>query len=235
MVPSRDEPCAVVGAGRMGAALVRASPLFAGPFGRGFDGDGHAAVLLAVPDARIGDAAACIRPGVLIGHCSGATPLTVLGDRESFGMHPLMTVTREGATFAGAGAAIGGSSERAIAYAAALAAELGMHAFEIHDDDRAAYHAAASIASNFLVTIEDAAEALLATAGGDRTILVPLVRAAVESWAGLGGPAALTGPIARGDEETVARQRASISERIPSFLPLFDALCDATRRLAARR
>jgi predicted short-subunit dehydrogenase-like oxidoreductase (DUF2520 family) len=43
---------------------------------------------------------------------------------------------------------------------------------------------------------------------------------------------ALTGPIARGDEATVARQRAALAERAPDLLPLFDALADATRSLA---
>ena len=97
------------------------------------------------------------------------------------------------------------------------------------DEDRVAYHAAASIASNFLVTLEGAAERLAATAGVDRELLVPLVRAAVENWAADGAERALTGPIARGDDETVARQRAAVEERTPELLPLFDALVDATR------
>jgi predicted short-subunit dehydrogenase-like oxidoreductase (DUF2520 family) len=93
---------------------------------------------------------------------------------------------------------------------------------------------AASVASNFLVTLEDAAEQLLATAGAPRELLVPLVQAAVANWAQHGGPAALTGPIARGDEATVARQRAAVQDRAAELLPLFDALADRTRALAAR-
>ena len=100
----------------------------------------------------------------------------------------------------------------------------------VADDDRAAYHAAASIASNFLVTLEGAAERLAATAGVDRELLAPLVRAAVENWAGSAPADALTGPIARGDEATVARQRAAVAERAPDLLPLFDALADADAR-----
>ena len=68
--------------------------------------------------------------------------------------------------------------------------------------------------------------------GVDRALLAPLVRAAVEDWAALGAERALTGPIARGDEETVARQRAAVAERTPDLLPLFDALVDATRAVA---
>ena len=130
---------------------------------------------------------------------------------------------------AGAGCAVDGTTPRALAVAEALAAALGMRAMRVEDDDRAAYHAAASIASNFLVTLEGAAERLAATAGVDRALLAPLVRAAVEDWAALGAERALTGPIARGDEETVARQRAAVAERTPDLLPLFDALVDATR------
>ena len=59
------------------------------------------------------------------------------------------------------------------------------------------------------------------------------MRASVDNWAALGAERALTGPIARGDEATVARQRAAVAERLPDDLALFDALADATRRLAA--
>jgi len=226
---------ALVGNGRMGRALVAALPGAAGPFGRGFDGAGFEAVLLAVPDAQIAIAASLVSAGRMVGHCSGALGLDVLGPHESFGMHPLMTVTQAGATFEGAGAAVAGSTSTALAYAYRLARELGMSAVELADDDRAAYHAAASVASNFLVTLEDAAETLLRTTGADRRLLVPLVRAAVENWAALGGPQALTGPIARGDDATVARQRAAIEERTPELLALFDTMCIATRALATRR
>jgi predicted short-subunit dehydrogenase-like oxidoreductase (DUF2520 family) len=88
------------------------------------------------------------------------------------------------------------------------------------------------MASNYLVTLEGAAEELLATTGARREMLVPLVRASVEAWAAEGAERALTGPIARGDEATVARQRAAVAERTPAFLPAFDALAAVTRDLA---
>ena len=223
----------------MGSALVAAlterGTQCDEPFGPGFDGAGYDVVVLAVPDSKIADAAALIVDGPLVGHCAGSLGLDVLGGRESFSVHPLMTVTADGARFEGAGAAIAGSSQRALGVARDLAVALGMQPVEIRDEDRAAYHAAASIASNFVVTLEDAAEALLATTGADRAILVPLVRAAIENWAAVGGPAALTGPIARGDEATVARQRAAVAERTPELLMLFDALAERTRALAGRR
>lgn len=224
----------------MGRALVAALPHWDGPFGRGFDGrdvEGHPydVVLLAVPDSAIATAAAAIRPGPLVGHTAGAIGLDVLAPHEAFGVHPLMTVPMTGADFTGAGGAVAGSTPRALAAARSIAHELGLDAFEIADADRAAYHAAASIASNFLVSLEDAAEAILATAGAHRQILVPLVRAAVDNWAAHGGPTALTGPIARGDDATVARQRAAIEDRTPELLTMFDAMCDLTRALARRR
>jgi predicted short-subunit dehydrogenase-like oxidoreductase (DUF2520 family) len=221
----------VIGQGRLGVALARALEA-AEPLGRGSDGAGAQIVVLCVPDAEIAAAAALVAPGRLVGHCSGATTLEPLVPHEAFSMHPLMTVPEHGATFAGAGCAVAGSTPRALEAAHDLAARLGMTAVEIADADRAAYHAAASIASNFLVTLEGAAERLLASAGAGRDLLVPLVRASVESWAAVGPQRALTGPISRGDEATVAVQRAAVQERAPELLGLFDALADATRDLA---
>jgi predicted short-subunit dehydrogenase-like oxidoreductase (DUF2520 family) len=230
---------AIVGRGRVGtaltAALGRAGYHVAGPLARGADGAGADAVLLCVPDGEIARAAAGIAPGPLVGHCSGATGLAELTPHEAFSLHPLMTVTTEGADFAGAGAAIAGSTPRALALARSLAYALGMRPVEVAEHDRAAYHAAASIASNFLVTLEAAAERIGAAAGLEREQLVPLVRATVENWARLGPEVALTGPVARGDEATVARQRTAVDEVAQDLLPLFDELVTATRALAAAR
>ena len=135
-----------------------------------------------------------------------------------------MTITTRGATFAGAHAAVAGSDDDALRTAEQLAHALAMTPFTVADDDRAAYHAAASIASNFLITLEWAAERI---GGVDRAALAPLVRATVENWVAEGPRAALTGPIARGDEATVARQRAAVAERAPD---LTAALRRARRR-----
>ena len=231
---------AIVGAGRLGTALATALAADGmdvdGPLGRDEPvTSASAAVLLCVPDAEIRAAAAALPPGRLVGHCSAATTLAALAPHEAFSLHPLMTVTAAGADFAGATAAIAGATPRALRTADALARRLGMHPLQIDDADRAAYHAAASIASNFLVVIEDLAERLAHTAGLGREQLVALVRASVANWAALGAEQALTGPIARGDDETVALQRTAVAERTPEDLELFDALVDATRRLAADR
>jgi predicted short-subunit dehydrogenase-like oxidoreductase (DUF2520 family) len=230
---------AIVGRGRMGHALADALSAAGyevnGPLGRGADGTAADYVLLCVPDGEIAGAAAQIAPGRLVGHCSGATGLDVLAPHEAFSLHPLMTVTTEGADFAGAGAAIAGSTARALAVAQALAHSLNMRPVEIAEPDRPTYHAAASIASNFLITLEAAAERLGAAVGLEREQLVPLVRATVENWSRLGPDRALTGPVARGDDATVARQREAVAEAAPELLELFDALVRATRELAAQR
>lgn len=226
----------IVGRGRIGnalsAALQRVGYRVDGPQGRGADGADADAVLLCVPDAEIAAAAAAVSPGRLVGHCSGATGLGPLAPHKAFSLHPLMTVTEGGASFDGAGAAIDGSTTRALRLARELATSLGMHPVRIADPDRAAYHAAASIASNFLVALEAAAERLAATVGVDRRLLVPLVRASVENWATLGPERALTGPVVRGDEATVEAQRAAVLERAPELTQLFDALVETTRELA---
>jgi predicted short-subunit dehydrogenase-like oxidoreductase (DUF2520 family) len=240
---SSDTPActrlAIVGRGRLGTAIAAAlndAPGLnvEGPLPRGATGQHADAVLLCVPDGQIAAAAELIAPGRLVGHCSGATTLAPLTPHERFSLHPLMTVTGSATTtFEGAGAAIAGSTPRARRFAHRLATALGLRPVEIADEDRVAYHAAASIASNFLITLEAAAERVLTTAAGtDRELLVPLVRASVDNWASLGPERALTGPAARGDEATIARQRAAVAERAADLLPLFDTLTQATRALA---
>ena len=228
--------CTVVGAGRLGT--VMAAALSDGPALRRGEPIPATAdvVLLTVPDGKIAEAALAVPPGPLVGHCSGATGLDVF-DREGFSLHPLMSVPTgsEPEVLRGAGAAVDGTSERALATANALAAHLGMVATHVAAQDRAAYHAAGAIASNFLVALEACAERLAATAGISRRQLAPLVLATANQWAEMGPEAALTGPIARGDEGTIERHRAAISERTPELLPVWTELVEVTRAVAGRR
>jgi predicted short-subunit dehydrogenase-like oxidoreductase (DUF2520 family) len=252
---ARRDRVAVIGAGRLGtvlAAALRESGLaVAGPLGRGQRPQPCAALILCVPDAEI-PAAASIAAGLapLVGHTSGATSLSAMepaarAGAQLFGLHPLQTFAgsppagRALDAFAGAGCAIAGSSPEALGFASELARRLGMTAFEIDDEGRAAYHAAASVASNFLVTLQAAAESIAAGAGLDpheaRALLVPLLRRTVDNLAELGPEAALTGPVARGDEATVETQRAAVAEAAPHLLDLFDQLVHHTRSLAERQ
>ena len=237
---------AIVGAGRLGTALTRAlraaGAEVRGPLGRGAV-DTAEAIVLCVPDSEIAAAAATVAGAApLVGHTSGATGLDVLepAGAAAFGLHPLQTFAGGDAPerFRGVGCAVAGSAPHALEAAAGLAARVGMRPFPIADADRAAYHAAASIASNFLVTLQAAAEEAAAAAGiapaDARALLAPLVRATVENWAALGPERALTGPLARGDEATVEAQRAALADSCPELLPLFDELAERTRALAGR-
>jgi len=235
---------AIVGAGRLGSALARAlraaGVAVEGPLG-------HAAaprsevVLLCVPDAEIERAAATAHATRFVGHVSGATPLAALDTAggEAFGLHPLQTFAGgEGPeAFHGVGCAIAGATPEALAVAQSLALRLGMTPIEISDSERAAYHAAASIASNFLVTLQAAAEQLAAGAGiaptDARTLLAPLVRSTVDNWAERGPRDALTGPVARGDHATVARQRDAVARHAPQLLTVFDELVVCTAAVAS--
>jgi predicted short-subunit dehydrogenase-like oxidoreductase (DUF2520 family) len=236
--PSHHTPelprIAVVGAGRLGRALTDALAAagypISGPHGRGYDGSGSDLVLLCVPDAEIANAAAAVITGPLVGHCSGATGLEPLSPHEAFSLHPLMTVTSTGAVFAGAAAAIDGTSPTAIELARRIAQGLGMVPIQVKAEDRTLYHAAACVASNFLVTLEVTAERLASAAGLDRRHLVPLVRATVENWAAT-GEKALTGPVARRDDLTVERQRDAIRLHAEDALPLFESMVKATAAL----
>ena len=146
-----------------------------------------------------------------------------------------MTLRRSAADgpspFAGAGCAVAGTTPRALAVAHALAEALAMRAVVVAHHDWPPTPAA-SIASNFLVTLR-ASRSPGRDRRGRARAAEPIVHAAVENWAALGSERALTGPIVRGDELTVARQRAAVAERALELLELFDALTDATRTLAA--
>ena len=231
---------AIVGNGRLGSALadaLRTGGLdVRGPHGRGYDGtEVPDIVLLCVPDREIGNAAGALRrrDGMLVGHCSGATTLAAIGPHEAFSLHPLMTIPREGARFAGAAAAVAGRTDRALRTARALARALGMTAVQVADDDRAAYHAAAAVASNQLLTVLELAERLGSTVGLRREHLGPIVRATVQNWLATGAAQALTGPVVRGDEATLRGHREAVRSRTADDLTLYDELLAATRRLAA--
>jgi pantoate--beta-alanine ligase len=254
---------ALIGRGRMGTflgrALAEAGVAVVGPLGRDFDVQSLAApadaaslaapadaaslaapvdaVLLCVPDSEIARVASQLPAGLLVGHCSGATGLDSLAPHEAFSVHPLMTLVGEDSSpdvLAGASCAVAGSTPRALNVASRVATALRMRPFEVADDDRVAYHAAAAMASNFLVALEAAAERVAATAGVDREHLVPLVRATVENWAALGPERALTGPIARGDVEVVEGHRSEVGARAPELVWLFDELARAAAGLASR-
>lgn len=213
------EDVTVIGAGRVGSAIA-ARLRERGVAVR----DGAALRLLCVPDRAIAEVAAGIEPGPWVAHVSGGTPLAALDPHvRRFSVHPLQTLTtaRGPEQLDGAYAAV--TAETAAAHERAwwLAELLGLRPFDLADDRRALYHAGAAIASNFLVTLERAAARLFEEAGAPPRALVPLMERTIENGF------ELTGPIARGDGETVERHLAALHGS--DLEPLYRVLADATR------
>ncbi|HEX5469203.1 MAG TPA: DUF2520 domain-containing protein [Gaiellaceae bacterium] len=228
------ESACVVGAGRVGKAM--AARLRKGPetrvAGRELDCGDADLVLLCVPDRAIGEVAAAIPPGPWVAHTSGACRLDVLAPHERrFSLHPLQTFTldRGPEQLDGAWAAVSAETDEALAAANALAALLGVKAFELDDEARPLYHAAASFASAFLVTLHDVASELMEAAGAPPAALEPLMLRTIENGFNH------TGPLVRGDVEVVERHAEAIALRRPQLLPLYRALAKTEATLLGAR
>jgi len=185
--------------------------------------------LLCLPERALPAAVAAVSAGTIVGHCSASEPLATLAPHDRFSMHPLMSLIGESTRFEGAVCAIDGSGHHTRALAETLATALGMRPIHVRAEQRALYHAAASIASNYLVTLEWAAERAASLCGISREELVPLVQASLDAWRIHGFAGAITGPVARGDDATVQRQRDAIAGAAPDLLPLFDTMAQTTR------
>ncbi len=213
------------GAGRVGSAIVgRLSE-------RGVAVVASAAelVLLCVPDRAIADVAASIAPGPWVAHVSGATPLSALDPHvRRFSVHPLQTFTlrRGPEQLDGAWGALTGEDPAALEAARWLAETLGLRPFMLRDGDRSTYHAAAAIASNYLVTLRRAAGALLRDADVPDEALDPLMRRVIEN------DFELTGPIERGDWTTVDAHLEAIRAREPGLEPAYRVLAELTAHQA---
>jgi predicted short-subunit dehydrogenase-like oxidoreductase (DUF2520 family) len=212
----------VIGSGRVGSAVAaRLSE-------RGIAvGEPAQLVLLCVPDDAIAEVARTVEPGPWVAHVSGATPLAALDPhRRRFGLHPLQTFTRARGPeqLDGAWAAVVSESEEARRAALSLAETLGLRPFDLADEARPLYHAGAAIASNYLVTLHEVAAELFRAAGAPPEALVPLMRRTIDNGF------ELTGPIERGDWETVEAHRRAIREAHPELEPLYDVLAEATAR-----
>ena len=215
----------VIGSGRVGSAVAARLA----ERGLTLDSGAPELVLLCVPDRVIGETAASVAPGPWVAHVSGATPLAALAPHvRRFGVHPLQTFTlrRGPEQLDGAWAAVTAESDEAQTVATWLAETLGLHPFPLLDENRAAYHAGAAIASNYLVTLRQAAGSLLEAAGAPPGALDPLMRRTIENGF------ELTGPIQRGDWETVERHLEAIQANRPELETLYRVLADATAAVA---
>jgi predicted short-subunit dehydrogenase-like oxidoreductase (DUF2520 family) len=220
----------------MAGALADAGCSVRALLGRGDDLSAAACdvdlLVLSVPDRALAEVAAAVRPvpSTVVAHLSGALGLGVLAPHERrAAVHPLVPLPsaevgrvrlRSGVSFAVAGDPLG----------ARLVELLGGHRIEVADGHRAAYHAAACIASNHLVALLGQVERVAAHAGLGLEPFLGLARAALADVADLGPAAALTGPAARGDEATVARHRAVLPAEERAG---YDAGVELARRLAA--
>jgi len=155
---------------------------------------------------------------------------------QSEKLHPLtsMPTADVGAERLARGAwfALDASSEEAMTIVESVVTALGGRSFVVNDEHRVAYHAAAAIASNHVVALLGSAERVAASAGVPLEAYLELVRATIDNIEDLGVADALTGPVARGDWETVARHREDID---PSELALYDALVEAAQRVVDSR
>jgi predicted short-subunit dehydrogenase-like oxidoreductase (DUF2520 family) len=186
----------------------------------------------------------------VVAHTSGATPVSVLLCCEEAGaatlaFHPLQTFPEpiSGAErFAGAGVALTPGSadpDAAGTMGMKLANTLGMRPFFLADEKRSLYHAAATVACNYLVTLEYLANELFVKAGVPErvtwSLFLPLVRAALENLAARGPTEALTGPLSRGDAATIAAHLEALASDAPEVVPVYRALGLATLDLVAAR
>ena len=189
-------------------------------------------VLLCVPDRAIAEVAAETPLGPWIAHVSGATPLAALDPHvRRFGVHPLQSFStaRGPEQLDGAWGAVTAETDdarrgRLVACRDARACVLSRW----RTRSAPAYHAGAAMASNYLVTLRAAAGSLLEAAGAPPEALDPLIRGVMDTGF------ELTGPIARGDWETVQRHLAVIRAERPELEELYLVLAAATARIAGR-
>jgi len=231
----------VIGKGRAGGSLVAALTV-AGwtvleSVGRDDDVRGAAEgvdlLVIATPDAAIASVAAGVTPvaTTVVVHLAGSLGLAVLAPHPRRGaLHPLVSLPN---------AAVGAQRLQGAWFGIAgdelvteVVADLQGRSFAVADADRAAYHAAACIASNHLVALLGQVERVAGSLGVPFEAYLDLVRGTVDNVASLGPVAALTGPAARGDWDTIARHRSALDA---SELEAYDAMVNATRRLATER
>jgi predicted short-subunit dehydrogenase-like oxidoreductase (DUF2520 family) len=185
-----------------------------------------ARILIAVPDAAIPDvsdriANAGMVGGIALHTCGTLGPEALSGLMQkgvSCGtLHPLQTVAdaQQGVrSLRGCAFAIDGD-DQAIDWATQIVTHLQGEVLRIPQESRPLYHAAAVMASNYVVGLMDAAQQLMKMAGVDEKTalraLAPLLRSTVENVLGNGAKNSLTGPIERGDSNTVAAHRRALA------------------------
>jgi len=186
-------------------------------------------LVIATPDPAIAAVAAAVTPvaSTVVVHLAGALGLDVLAPHpRRASIHPLRSLPTTSSDLSGAWFAVAGDP-----LAKRVVLDLGGHAIEVDDASRTAYHAAAVMASNHLVGLLAAVEAVAADAGVPLDAFFDLVRGTVDNVEALGVRDALTGPVARGDWQTVERHRDALR---PDERGVYDALTVAISAIAGR-
>jgi len=220
----------VVGAGRAGTPIAaRLGERFSVRVcTRQIECDNADLVVVCTPDSAISTVAASIAQGPWICHVSGATPLDALAPHtKRLAVHPLQTLQASGGPeqLDGAFAAVTAESDHSRALGFQLARDLGLVPFELADADRPLYHAGATVAASFLVSLHRLAADLLETADAPPAALVPLMQRVIEN------DFAPTGPQVRGDRITVQRHISAIAERRPELEAMYRTLSKATESM----
>ena len=193
---------------------------------------------LALALARAGGGDACARTPAapVVMHTSGVSSVRVLDPCRQAGavtlaFHPLQTLSgleTDMRCLEGVAVAITAATQDAGDFGFLVARALGARPFALADERRVLYHAAACIASNYLVALEACARRLFVDAGlpaGETLeLFLPLVRTTVDNISAQGPVDALTGPIARGDLLTVGRHLEELRQTSPDLLPLYRVL-----------
>lgn len=204
-------------------------------------------VFLAVPDAAIENTALRIASmwgdscrGIVIYHLSGLHTSDLLGSVAGYGaevgsLHPLQSIIEENRAQEAIRDAyfVFEGSQKAQEVACDLVSSLSSRIITISKSNKVVYHTAAVIASNYLVAIMAQASQLMETVGLGTEQLIPLVRSTIGNVEARGG-SALTGPIQRGDWDTVKAHLDSLVEKFPDILPSYRALGKYTAKLASK-
>ena len=208
-------------------------------------------VVLAVPDDALRPLVAGLaeagvwRAGQLVAHTSGAQGIDVLDPAAARGvgalaLHPVMTFAGRPEDLDRLDGAVWGvtATDELRPVAETVVLEMGGEPVWVPESARTAYHAALSIASNHVVTLQNDAVQVLTRAGvGDPgRLLAPLAGASLDNALRL-GDAALTGPVSRGDVATVNAHLRVLAADDPDVLPAYRAMARRTaeRALAAGR
>ncbi len=198
-------------------------------------------VMITTPDDAIGPVCRAIAvrggfaEGSVVAHCSGVLNSSVLAPAERSGahtgsMHPIQsfpTARHAVRMLPGSYCCIEGD-HRSMQLLHAMADALQLRMLRIPTDKKPLYHAGAVMASNFLVALLDIAQDLESAAGlsPEEALapFLPLVRATLENVENLGAARALTGPLARGDCNTVKMHMENMHRHCPAALPAYRSL-----------